>query len=93
MPPEAAPLGRLPGHVTRHPVCGTSVLGMSVFVERGMGFLANLLAARLGGAATFATYSLAISTANNISTYAAGGIGATATACAGTTWKRRGGRA
>ena len=83
MPPEAASPGRLPGHVTRHLVSGTSVLGMSVFVERGMGFLANLLAARLGGAATFGTYALAISTANNISTYAAGGIGATATRFSG----------
>ena len=32
----------------------------------------------LRGTATFGAYSLAISTANNISTYAAGGIGATA---------------
>ena len=57
---------------------GTSVLGISVAIERGAGFLANILAARLGGAATFGAYSLAISTANQISTYAAGGIGATA---------------
>ena len=47
-------------------------------IERGMGFAANILAARLGGASTFGAYSLAISTANQISTYAAGGIGATA---------------
>jgi O-antigen/teichoic acid export membrane protein len=49
-----------------------------MIVERSLGFLANLLAARLGGAATFGAYSLAITTANNISTYAAGGIGSTA---------------
>ena len=57
---------------------GTSALGLGVVIERGAGFLANVLAARIGGTATFGAYSLAISTANNISTYAAGGIGATA---------------
>lgn len=57
---------------------GTSALGLGVLIERGAGFAANILAARLGGAATFGAYSLAISTANQISTYAAGGIGATA---------------
>ena len=57
---------------------GTSALGLGVFIERGAGFVANVLAARIGGTATFGAYSLAISTANNISTYAAGGIGATA---------------
>ena len=66
------------GHVTRHLVSGTSALGLGVFIERGLGFLANVLAARLGGLATFGAYSLAISTANNISTYAAGQIGSTA---------------
>ncbi len=57
---------------------GASALGAGMIVERSLGFLANLLAARLGGAATFGAYSLAITTANNISTYAAGGIGSTA---------------
>lgn len=68
----------LPDHVTRHLIGGTSALGLGVVIERGTGFLANILAARFGGASTFGAYSLAISTANNISTYAAGGIGATA---------------
>lgn len=68
----------VPKHVARHLVSGTSALGLSVLIERGMGFLANILAARFGGASTFGNYSLAITTANNISTYAAGGIGATA---------------
>ena len=68
----------LPGHVTRRLIGGTSALGMGVIIERGTGFLANILAARFAGAGTFGAYSLAISTANNISTYAAGGIGATA---------------
>jgi O-antigen/teichoic acid export membrane protein len=64
--------------VARNLVGGTSALGLGVIIERGFGFLANLLAARLGGASTFGAYSLAITTASNISTYAAGGIGSTA---------------
>ena len=59
-------------------VGGTSALGLGIIIERGFGFLSNLLAARLGGASTFGSYSLAITTANNISAYAAGGIGSTA---------------
>ena len=78
VPFEAQPEAAVPGHVTKHLVSGTSALGLGVVIERGMGFLANLLAARFGGASTFGAYSLAISTANNISTYAAGGIGSTA---------------
>ncbi len=57
---------------------GTSALGLGIFIERGCGFLANIVAARFAGTSTFGAYSLAISTANQISTYAAGGIGATA---------------
>ncbi len=72
------PSGELPDQVTRHVLTGTSAMGASVFLERGAGFLANILAARLGGKETFGAYSLAINTATNISTYAAGGIGATA---------------
>ncbi len=64
-------------------VSGTTALGAGVVIERGLGFLANLLAARIGGAGTFGAYSLAIATANNIGTYAAGGIGATATRFSG----------
>lgn len=71
-------MSTLPAGVTRHLISGTSAYGASVALERGAGFLANILAARLGGAPTFGAYSLAINTANNISTYAAGGIGATA---------------
>ncbi len=70
------------GRTARNPesylLSGTSALGAGVIVERGCGFLANVLAARFGGASTFGTYSLAIATANNIGTYAAGGIGSTA---------------
>ena len=66
-----------PDRVTRQLVSGTSALGLGVLIERGSGFAANILAARLGGAATFGAYSLAITTANNIATYAAAGIGST----------------
>ena len=71
---DAAP----PSRAMRHLVSGTSALGLGVVIERGAGFVANILAARMGGASTFGAYSLAISTANNIATYAAAGIGSTA---------------
>lgn len=77
----AAP--RIPAHVAKHLAAGTSTLGASVLIERGAGFLGNVLAARFAGAAVFGAYALGISTANNISTYAAGGIGATATRFSG----------
>lgn len=77
-PPEGAGGARVPGHVTRRLLGSTSALGASIVIERGASFLANILAARLGGASTFGAYSLAITAANNISTYAAGGIGSTA---------------
>ena len=67
-----------PSKVMRHLVSGTSALGLGVVIERGAGFVANILAARFGGLATFGAYSFAISTANNIATYAAAGIGSTA---------------
>ncbi len=76
--PVPAESAALPEHVTRHVVTGTSALGLGMLIERGSGFLANVLAARFAGASTFGAYSLAISTANNISTYAAGQIGSTA---------------
>ncbi len=68
----------IPAEVKRHVLSGTSAYGASVALERGAGFLANILAARLGGAQTFGAYSLAVSTASQISTYAASNIGATA---------------
>ncbi len=76
------PVG-LSAETKQHLVGGTSALAAGVMLERGAGFLANILAARLGGAPVFGAYSLAISTALNISTYAAGGIGATATRFSG----------
>ena len=89
VPVTASPLARTdpefivsetaaPSEAMRKVVKGTSALGVSVVLERGAGFLANTLALRYGGLATFGAYSFAISTANNIATYAAAGIGATA---------------
>ena len=69
---------QIPNDITKRLIGGTSALGASVFIERGSGFLANTLAARLGGPSTFGAYSLAITTVNQISTYAAGGIASTA---------------
>jgi O-antigen/teichoic acid export membrane protein len=57
---------------------GTSSLGLAVTLERGLGFLANLLAARIAGVQVFGSYSLALTTANNIASYAGAGIGTTA---------------
>lgn len=78
MPPDGPPGPQIPSHIAKRLIGGTSTLGASICVERGFGFLANILAARLGGATTFGAYSLAITAANNISTYAAAGIGSTA---------------
>ena len=58
-------------------VTGSSSLGVAVALERGLGFLANLLAARFGGAQVFGSYSLALTTANNVASYAGAGIGTT----------------
>src|SRR4051794_32660253 len=71
------------GGVARRLVAGTSALGVATALERGLSFLASLTAARLGGAATFGAYSLALTTANNIAAYTGSGIGNTATRFAG----------
>jgi O-antigen/teichoic acid export membrane protein len=47
-------------------------------IERGCSFAASLLAARFAGAQVFGAYSLALTTANNVATYAGAGIGTTA---------------
>jgi O-antigen/teichoic acid export membrane protein len=57
---------------------GTSSIGAAVSIERGLGFVAHLLAARIGGTLVFGTYSLALTTANSIAAYAGAGIGTTA---------------
>src|SRR5579872_6439890 len=57
---------------------GSSALGLATVMERGLGFLANLAAVRLGGASIFGAYSVAMTTANNVASYAGAGIGVTA---------------
>ena len=57
---------------------GGSALGIATVAERGFGFLANLAAARIGGTHVFGAYSVAMTTANNIASYAGAGIGNTA---------------
>ena len=39
----------VPGHVMKHVMHGTAALGLGITIERGMGFAANVLAARFGG--------------------------------------------
>src|SRR5580693_8781766 len=57
---------------------GSSALGLATLLERGMSFLANIAAARLGGSHVFGAYSVAMTTANNVASYAGAGIGTTA---------------
>lgn len=59
-------------------VGGTSALVAAMGLERGLSFLAAFLAARLGGPSVLGAYSLAITTANNVATYAGSGMGTTA---------------
>jgi len=65
--------------LTRSLLTGAGALGVALGVERGGSFLSNLLAARLGGTSVFGAYSIALTTANNIASYAGAGIGYTAT--------------
>jgi O-antigen/teichoic acid export membrane protein len=68
-----------PGRSLAHSLfSGTSSIGVAVSLERGLGFVAHLLAARIGGTRVFGTYSLALTTANSVATYAGAGIGTTA---------------
>jgi len=57
---------------------GMGTLGVSLVFERGASFLSNVLAARLAGTGVFGAYSLALTTANNVASYAGAGIGSTA---------------
>ncbi|MDQ1468847.1 MAG: hypothetical protein QOJ99_327, partial [Bryobacterales bacterium] len=54
------------GSLARRILTASSALGTATALERGMGFLANFFGARIGGAATFGAYSLALTTANSI---------------------------
>lgn len=80
---RAAPPVVSPPAIRSLVVKGASALGVVSVIERGCSFAANLLAARLGGAQVFGAYSLALTTANNVATYAGAGIGTTANRFAG----------
>lgn len=60
-------------------LAGVFSVGGALALERGAGFLANLLAAHIGGTAVFGAYSISLNTANNVASYAGAGIGTTAT--------------
>lgn len=72
--PEKAPT---PG-LAHSLVNGISSVGIATSIERGLQFLGHLLAARIGGTTVFGAYSLALTTANSVATYAGVGIGITA---------------
>lgn len=72
--PEPAVDRQAPHELVR----GASMLAVSTVTERGLGFLANFLAARIGGPATYGAYMLALTTANTVAVYAGSGIGNTA---------------
>lgn len=57
---------------------GGATLGFSVVLDRGFGFLANLLAARSAGPQSFGAYSVVLATAGTVASYAGAGIGSTA---------------
>jgi O-antigen/teichoic acid export membrane protein len=62
---------------------GGATLGAATFLERGFGFLANLLAARAAGPHSFGAYSIVLSTAGTVASYAGANIGSTATRFSG----------
>lgn len=64
-------------------VRGGSTLGLSVVIERGAGFVANIFAARAAGPGSFGAYSLVLATAGMIANYAGAGIGSTASRFSG----------
>lgn len=57
---------------------GSATLGFAVVLDRGFGFLANLLAARAAGPQSFGAYSVVLATAGTVASYAGAGIGSTA---------------
>lgn len=78
-PAAVAPASE-PRPAARYLLRSATSLGIAVTMERGCGFAANLLAARVGGnPQQFGAYSLAFMTATTVATYAGAGIGTTAT--------------
>lgn len=67
-----------PRSLSRLLLYGGATLGLAVGVERVLGFLSAMLAARIGGPQTFGAYSVVLATAGTIAAYAGAGIGTTA---------------
>lgn len=73
----------LPDHERSHSLrrvllVGSATLGVAIGTERALGFIANVLAARIGGPQMFGGYSVVLATAGTIAAYAGAGIGTTA---------------
>ena len=62
---------------------GSATLGIAVGLERVLGFVSSILAARISGPRTFGAYSVVLATAGTIAAYAGAGIGTTATRFSG----------
>lgn len=62
---------------------GSATLGLAVGLERVLGFVSGVLAARIAGPQTFGAYSMVLATAGTIAAYAGAGIGTTATRFSG----------
>ena len=62
---------------------GSATLGVAVGIERVLGFVSGVLAARIAGPQTFGAYSMVLATAGTIAAYAGAGIGTTATRFSG----------
>jgi len=57
---------------------GGATLGVAMGIERALGFVSNMLAARVGGPQVFGGYAVVLATAGTIAAYAGAGIGNTA---------------
>ena len=81
---SSAPAGR-PGvrRLSEVLLYGSATLGLAVGLERVLGFISGVLAARIAGPQTFGAYSMVLATAGTIAAYAGAGIGTTATRFSG----------
>ncbi len=57
---------------------GSATLGVAMGIEKALGFVSNMLAARVGGPQVFGGYAVVLATAGTIAAYAGAGIGNTA---------------
>ncbi|HEX3083786.1 MAG TPA: oligosaccharide flippase family protein, partial [Pyrinomonadaceae bacterium] len=62
---------------------GSATLGVAIGLERVLGFLAGVMAARVAGPQVFGAYSMVLATAGTVAAYAGAGIGTTATRFSG----------